>query len=198
MKNRDGRIRAILSEADKNLLDLIAECAKAGDLAGVDAVRMVAGRLRSVSESFTNGVTSGQPVEPNTAIESSRKSKKGGKRTKLPRFEVRNATLYRIGWSKKKNEQYEHKVPRDTVNDVVDAMISLGQSGTGPFTVEQIIQQADQKSSVSVPNYQVYVVIGWLRTHELIEQVGRAGYQMPSNLDGEVEALWKSSSTPKR
>jgi hypothetical protein len=190
------RIRAILSEADKKLLDIVAECAKAGDLAGVDTARMVAGRLRSVSESFIKGVAADDGcVQSRSPNESSRKRTRVGKLGKFPRFEVRNATLYRIGWSKKKNEQYEHKVPRNTVNEIITGMVSLVASGSGPFTAEQIIQRVNQRASVSVPNYQVYVVIGWLRAHELVEQLGRDGYQIPGELEASVESVWTSSNT---
>jgi len=196
--DRLEKIRSILSETDQKLLELLAEFATAGNLAGVDTARGIVGRLRSLRDSLENGASpSQQASESRNRRRSSRERKPTEIRAKVPRFEVRNATLYRIGWSKKKSEQYVHKVPRDRLNDVVDAMVSLNQSGTGPFTVEQIIQRADQKSSVSIPNYQVYVVVGWLRAHKLIEQIGRDGYQMAGNLEGEVEALW-NSSTPKR
>ena len=198
--DHSSKIRSILDEADQRLLELIAECATAGDLPGVDASRSVAGRIRSLRDSLENGEGVSLPLDLKRSRQSrsSRQRKRFGKKPKFPRFELRNATLYRIGWSKKKNEQYEHRVPYDTVKNIVNAMVSLGQSGPGPFTVEQIARRSDQTSGISVPNYQVYVVIGWLRTHDLIEQVGRDGYQMPGNLGGDVEALWESSSTPKR
>jgi hypothetical protein len=188
------KIRAILDEADQRLLDLIAECATAGDLPGVDASRSVAGRIRSLRDSLENGEGESLPpgLKRSRQSRSSRQRKRAGKKPKFPRFELRNATLYRIGWSKKKNEQYEHRVPYDTVKNVVNAMVSLGQSRPGPFTVEQIARRSDQTSDISVPSYQVYVVIGWLRAHDLIEQVGRDGYQMPGNLGSDVEALWES------
>ena len=197
--DHSDRIRSILTDADQRLLELIGRAATAGDLLGVDVTRGVAGRLRSLRESLENGaVVSRQDFTRERRSGSSSKRKRPKKETTFPRFEVRNATLYRIGWSKKKNEQYEHKVPHDTVTEVVNAMVSLTQSGSGPFTVEQIARRTDQTSSVSVPSYQVYVVIGWLRAHNLIEQIGRNGYQMPSNLVDEFEALWNSSNTHKR
>ncbi|MCH7729028.1 MAG: hypothetical protein IH991_21480 [Planctomycetes bacterium] len=194
-----AKINSILDDADQKLLELIAKCASAGDLQGVDAARGMAGRLRSLRGSFENGAAvSRQDFTGKKRGGSSSKRIRPGKETKFPRFELRNATLYRIGWSKKKNEHYEHKVPHDTVSEVVNAMVSLSQSGSGPFTVEQIARRTDQISSVSVPSYQIYVVIGWLRVHNLIEQIGRNGYQLPNNLAGEFDALWKSSNAAQQ
>jgi len=195
--NHNARIRSILDDADRELLKLIAECASAGDLDGVDAARGVAGRLRLLRGSSENGaVVSKQGLKDKMRPGS--RSRRAVKETKLPRFEVRNATLYRIGWSKKKSEQYEHKVPHDIVSDVVSAMASLVQSGPGPFTADQIANRAEQVSGTSVPSYQIYVVIGWVRAHDLIEQVGRDGYQMPNNLLAAFDDLWKSSSIADR
>lgn len=197
MADLKNEIRGILSEADEKLLDLIAKCAKSGDLVGVDAGRSMAQRLRSISASLATGYHSDdRHVKRQHPVSEGSKRKKGYRQpSKFPRFEVRNTTLCRVGWSKKKKEQYEHKVPRGTVYDVIEGMVSLGRSGPGPFTAEQIIKRANQKSTVTVPSYQAYVVIGWLREHDLIEQLGRDGYQIPDGLEASAERAWNPADS---
>jgi hypothetical protein len=195
MENHSERITAILSEADSKLLQLIAGWANAGDLRGVDAARTAALQVRAIIETLRGRGRRLTAKAANAATSSRDKLRKQGavrKAAANPEFEVRNSTLYRIGWSKKKKDTYLHKVPRTTVFDIVDAMTSLARTGPGPFTAEEIVARTNEDSSVSIPSYQGYVVIGFLRARALIEQVGRAGYQIPADLEAKVQTLWKS------
>jgi hypothetical protein len=191
------KVRSVLEEADKKLLRLIAEFASDNDLSGVDTARTVALQIRAILDASKLGAKEMRKSHKGSGkdIATSKRALPESvdtKRTTYPKFEVRNSTLYRIGWSKKKKETYSHKVPRATVFDVVDVMTALVPTAPGPFTAEQIISRVNDYSSVSIPSYQAYTVIGFLRARSLIEQVGRDGYRIPEGLTSKVQELWKS------
>ncbi len=187
-------VLAVLAETDKALLELIAEWAKAGDLSGVETARHAALLVRNVIDELSpsNKRSKSQTVL-NERKEGATKSDPIASPlmpTEYPRFEIRNATLYRIGWSRKRKESYSHKVPRAIASGIISTMSTLSAGGAGPFTAEQIIDRVNRDASVSIPSYQVYAVIGFLRANQLIEQVGRDGYQIPSGLNKFAQELW--------
>jgi len=68
-------------------------------------------------------------------------------------------------------------------------MAQISTTGPDPFTAEQIIERVNDSDN-SFPGYQVYVVIGLLREHGCIEQVGRDGYMIPENLSRGASHVW--------
>jgi hypothetical protein len=51
--------------------------------------------------------------------------------------------------------------------------------------------------SETVPSYQIYVVIGFLRARKCIVQVGREGYDIPIDVSESAAAVWKSRTEGK-
>lgn len=191
-------IREILLDADRQLRQAIAEAATGGDLDAVDLARNAAGRLRQM----INGLEeSGQPTVdsiPGPSIGAkpaeagkSRSSKPAKGKTNYPKYRVQSDYLYRIGWSKKARKEYEHKVARDIFDETINTMSTLSHDLNGPISADQIINKINKSSSVTVPNYQIYVVIGFLRDHTNIKQVGRQGYELPKDLRDQSTARWQ-------
>lgn len=196
MDTSNKKISSILGETDKQLLNLIAELANAGDLVGVERVRSAALQVRAIS----NSISENQKEMPEFSSRTDRpiqagktsSNERSQKASPYPKYEVRNGTLYRIGWSKKKKCSYTHRVPRKTVFDILSAMTALTESGPGPVSAEQIIARVKNASSISVPSYQAYAAIGFLRSRGFIEQVGRDGYHVPHGLKKKVESVWNA------
>jgi len=119
-------------------------------------------------------------------------------RGKYPKYEVKNDTLVRIGWSKKEKREYTHKVSQRVFYETVEVMGRLAQGGAGPFMAEKIIEQANNAKSETIPSYQVYVVLGLLRQTNCIKQVGREGYDIPPKLMEKAEGKWSELSNRKK
>ncbi len=177
------KLREILENAETQIRELGANAFRTGDDDAIRQAQAVVIELKQMRAQL-NGQTAHAPTpgepSPTSAVMDKKSHRTPIERKRLqqsqyPKFEVRNNTLVRIGWSKKQKQQYEHKVPRDAFDRTVKALAQLAETGGGPFTAETIIKHTSN-SNGAVPSYQAYVVIGLLRDRGYIEQVGRDGY----------------------
>jgi len=194
MEPERKQISAILSEAEKALQKVIAEAAGAGRYAVVDAARMAASGVRQIRLGEGTALT-GRPSNRSSQprglkLKRSRRSPKAG----YPKFLVRNGTLVRLGWSKRKKTEYAHKVPRVAFDCVVEVCAGLARSSRGPFPAEEVIRLANAHGQDPIPAYQVYVVIGLLRQEGCIEQVGREGYKFSPGLVEHAQSAWEKAA----
>ena len=99
----------------------------------------------------------------------------------------------KVGWSKKKGREYEHRAPRDLAMRVASHLL-MRTTADELFTTEDILPVIDPNSGHEIPAYQVYLVLGWLRASELIERHGRDGYRHPARelSEDELERIWDS------
>jgi hypothetical protein len=186
------KVLEILKKAEDELREAIAESARAGDYRDVDVGRSVAINIKEMRERISgNGQIVGK-----TALEKSqrttktkrKKYKRRGKPEGLPRFEVRNGSLYKYGWSRKRKDEYYHQVSLSAFDAVVNAMAELTKESTGPFTAEEIIACTEEM----IPAYQVYVVLAALRSLDAISQVGREGYDIPVDISEKAKDMWRN------
>ncbi len=194
MKNTDERIKEILSKAEQELRQAIVEAAEAGEYRSVDVARAAAVGINELQTRITNPaalskVSSGKKVaRRKTANRVKKKSKRKG--TGYPKYGVKKDALVRVGWSKKQRKEYTHKTPKDVFDKIVKVMSDLAKGSSGPFMAEEIIERVNHEASEIVPSYQVYVVIGFLREKGCIEQVGREGYHVPTDVKERVRKAW--------
>lgn len=187
MKNINVEIKEILVKTERDLQQLIAKAAEAGDYRGVDIARLAAVKINDIERQTTESTVALSDDKEKTsksAKGSTRKRKvtaRKGKKGAYPKFEVKKNVLVRIGWSKKQKREYSHKVPLAVFNQTVKTMGSLEKSSAGPFMAEEIIENIN-KAGTDIPSYQIYVAIGMLKKMGCIKQVGREGYQIPDNL----------------
>ncbi|MDD5064130.1 MAG: hypothetical protein PHQ35_05140 [Phycisphaerae bacterium] len=188
------KILDILRKAEEDLREAIAEAARAGEYRDVDIGRTVAVNIKELCERISgNGIKSSKPLETKEGSASRKKQKKVSRRNKpegLPRIEIRNGSLYRIGWSRKQKKEYEHKVPRAAVDTIVNTMSALAKEGSGPFMAEAVINKINATTEDSMPAYQVYVVLAALREWNLISQDGRDGYNIPPDVAEKAKTMW--------
>lgn len=188
MKELRKQIDQILSETEVGLRNLIVGAAEKGDYVGVEEVRRIAVAVHNLRVQNEDVVFEAkQPPEVRRSsseptAHTRKKSARKGISSKYPTFELRKDAIVRIGWSKKQRREYNHKVPRSVYDLSVKAMEMLLSKKKGPFMAEQIIDELNQSRSDAIPSYQVYVVIGLLREKNLIKQIGRDGYEIPSDI----------------
>lgn len=199
MKNLKERIEEVLTKTENELKEIIVEAAKVGDYRGVDAGRAAAVEICNLKARILKPSSKGElKSESNLSRVKKKVATKRHGRGKYPKFEVKNGTLVRIGWSKKEKREYTHKVSKIMFYETVEVMSRLAQGGTGPFMAEKIIEQANNAKSETIPSYQVYVVLGLLRQTNCIKQVGREGYDIPPELVEKAECKWSELSNRKK
>ena len=195
MRNLKERIEEVLTKAENELQEVIVEAAKAGDYRGVDTGRAAAVEICNIKARILKPSSKGDlKSESNVSRTKKNVATKRHSRGKYPKFEVKNDTLVRIGWSKKERREYTHKVSKRVFVETVEVMGRLAQGGAGPFMAEKIIEQVNNAGSETIPSYQIYVVIGFLRKLNCIKQIGREGYDIPIDLAKNVESEWRNLS----
>ena len=189
------KVLEILNKTEKELREAIAESARSGDYRAVEVGRSVAVNIKELCERISrNGQLTTMPASIAKGNDEKSQKKKITRRNKpsgLPRFEVRNGSLFKIGWSKKQHSEYSHKVPRSAYDAIANSMTKLVNEGTGPFTAETVIEKLNASIEDTIPAYQVYVVLAAFRSLDAISQIGREGYDIPIDISEKAKDLWK-------
>jgi len=143
------------------------------------------GTLRTSRLPVSNGVPA--PRKPARAQPPARTGPKGA----YPRFERDGDRLVKIGWSKKKRSEYEHRAPREAVDAFVRHLAAHVTPGK-VFTMEQLMPVPNPSTGDDLPAYQVYLTLAWLRHIGAVEKKGKDGYVLRNgSLDnGSFDASW--------
>lgn len=101
--------------------------------------------------------------------------------------------LHKIGWSKKRRKEYVHKIQRAAFDDTVSAIEDLAKQKGGILSPEDIYSRASEINGDDVPQYQVYIVLAFLRNENLVDKVGREGYRVytPADLQLSANLAWE-------
>lgn len=187
------KVMNILSEAESQLRQAIADAAARGDYSGVDMARHVAVEVQEIRERLSSAappISSATRAERITAKRQSEDKVRKGRGGGYPKFVVENDTLTKIGWSKKEKKEYTHRVSRAIFEETLQAMAALSNGKAGPFTAEQIIEKVNKAGGDFTPSYQVYIVIAFLRKARCIRQEGRDGYSIFPELTTRGSRAW--------
>lgn len=169
------KAQAVLSKCESELRALLAEAASAGDYDGVLKLTSWARAIAGLAG--TSPTSPAHPAKTATlggAIGTKKKAAHGG----YPRFVRRGDALVKIGWSKTEKAEYEHKAPLSAVDLVASIVKKKGADGR-IFQVSSLLPCHEPTSDISVPDYQVYLIVGWWRAVGVLEQHGRQGYSIP-------------------
>ena len=130
-------------------------------------------------------IPNSRPI-PETAV-SSRKS-----RPEYPKFHREGERLVKTGWSKKDRKEYQHNTPFS----VVEAVAAALRSTTGKFSMDELLPIQDSTGS-TVPSYQAYIVVAWLRQNGAVERIGNNGYITQSDAlrADMITRLWNALPT---
>lgn len=129
---------------------------------------------------------------PNTRCPQARKRKNRASTPKgYPRFIRRADSLIKIGWSKRSKEEYQHKAPQKVVFMLADNIAGAGTNGR-LVTVQDLVPMCDPADKSTVPDYQTYLCLAWLRENRLLNQHGRQGYTVadPKSFGRRVAEAW--------
>lgn len=112
-----------------------------------------------------------------------------------PRFFREGDALVKVGWSKKGKSEYEHRAPREMLDQIIATIRDLSRARSR-FTVEEILASIAAKGA-DLPSYQTYLCIAWMRENGLLEQHGRQGYSVaqPTQLSDEMARAWSATAT---
>lgn len=185
------KLRQVLLEAESAALMVLGEAAAKQDYEAIDEARAVAQRLRDLAKPQypapcpRNNGSSGPRKRPTAAAKS--RSRKRAK--EYPRFHVADGSLYKTGWSKKHGKEYTHRVPLDRAETIFSALNSIGNTADGPVSVETILKAPEIDMADLLPSYQVYVVLAFLKHHNLVTAVGREGYRLPNAISTRANKL---------
>lgn len=103
-------------------------------------------------------------------------SANGAKRNhKYPYFEICDDRIGKVGWSKKNREEYRHYAPVSAAAALAEHVDKTQQSGR-VWTVEDLGAVVDAEAGEALPSYQLYLVIAWMRSADLLTKQGRSGY----------------------
>ncbi len=190
----------LVRRLEQDLRGLVSEAASTGDYESVMALTSWARSVASLvagphhlgtaasNESQNAHAFSGKRSRTKKASTPKRKPTKG----EYPRFLRRGDVLVKVGWSRRANAEYEHKVSENIVMLIARAIAKAGLNGELAPT-EKFLSAVTSEGDVEVPEYQVYVVLAWLRSFGLVAQHGRQGYtiRQPNELTTQVKVYWE-------
>ncbi len=105
-----------------------------------------------------------------------RASSKGStKSAKYPYFEIGDDWIGKVGWSKKNREEYRHYAPISAAVALAEH-VDKAQAPGRVWSVEDLGDVIDPDAGEALPSYQLYLVIAWMRSADLLVKQGRGGY----------------------
>jgi len=164
--------RAVLEQAEEQLRSLASAAVAGGRYEEVMTLAELASELVRIrgkgGASNDSGPTSSVGSQGSNADQLTREQ------TSYPHFCRKGGALVKVGWSKKKNEVYEHRAPREVILALL-AALSRGGARKRPVAIEAL-SPLHTSQNEEIPSYQVYLVLSLLRERGLVEQHGRSGY----------------------
>ena len=126
------------------------------------------------------------PAEKPGLIRSQKQPTSTGRKSRndYPKWSVRSDALIKLGLSRNRKTEYEHVVPRKEFDAI---LVQLATNvGRRRFTAEEVIDQ------VSVPSYQVYIILSLLKKHGVLTVPRRGVYAFgrPKNFVNEAKSIW--------
>jgi hypothetical protein len=172
----------ILTKCEADLRALVASAASAGDYNEVMRITSLAKQISMM----VKGWATSNP-ERRRGSESNNRRPSGA----YPRFAKRGDQLVKFGWSKREKREYEHKAPREAVAGLARAAGAAGKDGR-IFQVSELLGLQNQTDATEIPDYQVYLVVAWWRSADILDQHGRQGYSLirADEFPQSVESAW--------
>ena len=109
-----------------------------------------------------------------------------------PKFLREGNALLKLGWSRKRKAEYEHRAPREAVLAVA-ARVAEVVSTRSRFTVDDLGDVRIAQGEEPISSCQVYLWIAWFRRTGLVLQHGRRGYTLPiaaTKFPAKVKSAW--------
>ena len=196
MAVRIADIKRVLECTERDLLNLLAKAAANADYDTLDAAHSAAQSTRALLDQFRGRVAPGRSRADASQRQAKRTRRAHTIRGKYPKFSVRNGSLVKTAWSKKRGKEYTHRLPRATYELVIEVIMTVASMDPAPRTVEQMLKEAEKRGTDSVPNYHVYTALACFCSAGLAEKVGREGYVFVEDLPLKARQLWEQLAAP--
>ncbi|MCC6741394.1 MAG: hypothetical protein IT452_20290 [Planctomycetia bacterium] len=178
----------MLAKCEQDLRALLAEAANAGEYSSLHLLTNCARAVASLGPQLQqNSVVPEKLEQPRETSEECSvtdghpNSREGVRiaRSRYPRFFRRGQELVKVGWSKRDRREYHHRAPWSSIEAVAEAVVRKG-IGRKLFKGGDILAALEASGRGTVPDYQTYVALAWMKDLKLVVQRGRkAGYAVP-------------------
>ena len=176
------------------------ETLSAGDYEAVAAVAPWAAKLRGLLDNDPKAHTerAGRVTTDNGRGRSPRQTNAGSdsvvaqrpirrrvrppKSSEYPKFRADGEHLVKIGWSKSKKKEYEHRAPKRVLEELA-RFLGEASKKTARFSMEDVLPLGDPDDGRELPSYQVYLCLAWLRHIDLVQKHGKDGYSLHPDLN---------------
>ena len=207
-----SKARESIEKAEESIKSLISEAAMAQDYGSVTRLAEIAQSLAVLVAQLSQPIPTVRSVHSASRITSSaqkriretrgeyyrpkaRAAAASGrpKKNKYPVFNIEPDRLTKIGWSKKRRSEYQHRAPLDAVASVFRRIqqIAVGQAA---FTIDDLMP-VEGEDGDEIPSYQVYMIVAWLVDSGLLEKQGRDGYRTAMDQKAaSFESIWQPES----
>ena len=103
------------------------------------------------------------------------KAKKPGRKSKYPFFVIKDGWIEKVAWSKKSKDEYRHYAACEAAVALAEHIDSTQRAGR-IWSVEALGGVPHPSGDGVLPGYQIYLLIAWMRSLDLIVKQGRSGY----------------------
>ena len=132
-----------------------------------------------------------RPKSQSHTTQTRRQSGARGVGRKYPMFEREGDRLVKVGWSKKKRAEYEHRASKEVVACFVQHLATHVREAE-LFDMEGLLPIPDSGGG-EVPDYQAYLTLRWLQEVGAVEKKGRDGYVLSiPELATKLEQFWSA------
>jgi hypothetical protein len=193
MRELLSEAREIVAAAESAIKPLLAKAAEAGEYSDLRVLVSCAEALSEIRNTRLvnyHGASAGISTESGRheatarnsistgdhlkGLSGSKRRRTPNRRGKYPMFLRAGDSLVKIGWSKSKKSEYEHRATYACVMALISAVLGASR-GNGLVRVDQL-QPLRVEPDDEVPAYQIYVCLAWFRKIGIVRQRGRQGF----------------------
>ena len=182
----------VLRDCEQSLRTLLSAAVAVGDYAEVQKLANLASAVSVLAAENTPIPELLKAVAPSGKTEKLSVRPREPAKENYPQFFRRGEELVKVGWAKKEKRKYHHRAPWRVVLATSAAVRQIGIKG-GSFTGEALLPLKDAESGETLPSYQVYVALAWMKHLGLVKSIGqRGGYILAVDkpLDAVLTAAW--------
>ena len=186
----------VLRDCEQSLRTLLSAAVAMGDYAEVQKLANLASAVSVLAAENMPTSELLKAVAPASRPEKSSVRPRQPAKEDYPQFFRRGEELVKVGWAKKKKRKYHHRAPWRVVLATSAAVRQIGIKG-GSFTGDALLPLKDVESGETLPSYQVYVALAWIKHIGLVKSIGqRGGYILAVDkpLEAALTAAWPTLS----
>lgn len=182
-------ILTILSDAEESLLAVVRRAATSGDYSSLDIARHAAEQVKDQAAELRSCLLH-QKNALATAKGPATLATNNVKKSAYPKFAITGSTLTITGWSKKQNQEYTHKTPRENFDAVVTAISASVKQSEGQLATSDLVEYLKANRS-SLPEYHTFTVLRFLREKGIVQLTTRGKYFVPRDLALKANMAWR-------